>query len=157
VETLLGKGKLVAFRPDAAEDCSTELKFLFQEAKQENPELGASIRWCLQARENGKPKLVLQSLPAGAGKLRCDPRLTADETAAIHLETIDLVADLIPGNPSEGFVPVIFARNPETVKKELADHPDRLQIGIRIQKSFRVCFPYKQEYFQGNVLVWFEE
>jgi hypothetical protein len=55
--------------------------------------------------------------------------LTADETAAIHLETIDLVVDLIPGNRSEGFVPVIFARDPETVKRELANHPDRLQIG----------------------------
>ncbi len=65
----------MAFRPDAAEDCSAEFKQLYAEELQTNPGLGAAIRWAIQAKDDKNLRLILQALPATADRLRVEPRL----------------------------------------------------------------------------------
>ncbi len=120
---------MVAFRPDAAEDCTAELRQLMHEAKESTAGLGASIRWCLQARNDHEVRLILQSLPAPASQLRSEPILTGDDIAAIHLEAVDLEAEMLAGDPCTGLVPTVFARDPETVRQELGAHPERIHAG----------------------------
>ncbi len=50
--TLLGRGALVAFRPDAAEDCSAEFRQLYAEELNSDPTLGAALRWAVQAKDS---------------------------------------------------------------------------------------------------------
>jgi hypothetical protein len=130
VETMLSRGSLIAFRPDAAEDCTAELRQLMLEAKEGTAGLGASIRWCLQAKNDHEVRLILQSLPAPAAQLRSEPILTGDDIAAIHLEAVDLEAEMLAGDPCHGMVPIVFARDPETVRQELGDHPERIHTGM---------------------------
>ncbi len=53
--TMVGKGTLIAFRPDAAEDCSAEFKQAHADALLVNPYLGAAVRWSVQAKN--QPRL----------------------------------------------------------------------------------------------------
>jgi hypothetical protein len=64
--TQVGKG---ASRPDAAEDCSAEFRQAYAEAQEENPHLGAAIRWSVQAKDGSALRLVLQCLPTTAERL----------------------------------------------------------------------------------------
>ncbi len=143
VETMLSRGSLVAFRPDAAEDCTAELRQLMHEAKEVTAGLGASIRWCLQAKNDHEVRLILQSLPEPAAQLRSEPILTGDDIAAIHLEAVDLEAEMLAGDPCHGLVPIVFARDPETVRQELGDHPERIHTGTHRNRD-------GQEDFEGG-------
>ncbi len=129
MHALLGKGILVAFRPDAAEDCSAEFKQLYAEAVTADPTLGAAIRWNIQAKNVSELRLVLQCLPASADRLRAEPRLSADDCQAIQIEAIDLDTEWLTGEEGPGPVPVLFSRNPEETREILADHPDRIKPG----------------------------
>ncbi len=129
--TLTNKGSLVAFRPDAAEDCSAEFKQIYSEAQQSDPRLGAAIRWAVQAKNDSSLRLVLQCLPATANRLRSEPRLTADDGPAMHLEVLELEAEMLEKGDGRGPVPIFFARNPPEVREVLAEHPERIETGTR--------------------------
>jgi hypothetical protein len=130
VMALVGKGLLVASRPDAAEDCSAELRQVFSEAQEENAHLAAAIRWTVQAKDNSTLQLVLQCLPTSAKRLRADPRLSADDGPGIHLETIDLEAEMLAGEPGPGPVPILFARDPSETRDSLDSNPGNIVRGI---------------------------
>ncbi len=135
VHALPGKGTLVAFRPDAAEDCSAEFKQLYAEAVTADPSLGAAIRWNIQAKSTSELRLVLQCLPASADRLRAEPRLSADDCQAIQIEVVDLDTEWLNGDEGPGPVPVLFSRNPEETREFLASHPDRIKPGTcRVQR-----------------------
>ncbi len=129
--TLVNKGSLVAFRPDAAEDCSAEFKQIYSEVQQSDPRLGAAIRWAVQAKNDSSLRLVLQCLPATADRLRSEPRLTADDGPAMHLEILELEAEMLEKEDGRGPVPIFFARNPPEVWEVLAEHPERVETGTR--------------------------
>ncbi len=98
-------------------------------AKMDDDRLGASMRWVIQASPRGELKLVLQGLPATARALRAEPRLAADDTASIHLDSFETEADLQENGPSKGPISVLFARDPEAVLEVLSLHPSRLLAG----------------------------
>ncbi len=127
--TLVGKGQLVASLPDAAEDCSAEFRQAYAETQEENPHLGAVIRWTVQAKDSSTLKLVLQCLPTSAEKLRADPRLSADDGPGIHLETIDLEVEMLSGEPGPGPVPILFARDPSETRDSLGSNPGNVITG----------------------------
>ncbi len=129
VITLLGKGVLVAFRPDAAEDCSAEFKQLYAEELQTNPGLGAAIRWAIQAKDDKNLRLILQALPATADRLRVEPRLSADEGQAMQLEVLDVETEMLEEDDGPGPVPILFARDPPEIRAILAKHPGRIMPG----------------------------
>jgi hypothetical protein len=129
VITLVSKGTLVAFRPDAAEDCSTEFRQLYAEAIHHNPDLGAAIRWNTQSKGEGDLRLLLQCLPATADRIRAEPRLSADDGPAIHLETIELETEFLGASDGPGLVPVVFARDPREIRELLTEYPDRIETG----------------------------
>jgi hypothetical protein len=129
VITMVGKGSLIAFRPDAAEDCSAEFKQAYADALQENPHLGAAIRWNVQAKNAGALRLVLQCLPATAERLRADPRLTADDGPGIQIETVDLETEMLEGEPGPGPVPILFTREPRETRAALGDCPRNVFTG----------------------------
>jgi hypothetical protein len=135
VITKVGKGSLIAFRPDAAEDCSAEFKQAYADALQENPHLGAAIRWNVQAKNVAALRLVLQCLPATAERLRADPRLTADDGPGIQIETIDLETEMLEGEPGPGPVPTLFAREPRETRTALGDCPRNVFTGNFINKN----------------------
>jgi hypothetical protein len=135
VITLVGKGVLIASRPDAAEDCSAEFKQAYAEALAEDPNLGAAIRWSAQAKNAAGLRLVLQCLPATADRLRADPRLSADDGAAIQIESIDLDTEMMAGEPGPGPVPVLFAREPHETRESLAESPNNILTGTGTLRS----------------------
>ncbi len=127
--TLVGKGVLVPFRPDAAEDCTPEFRQQYAESLEENPSLGAAIRWAVQATAGGGLRLVLQCLPATADRLRAEPRLSADEAPAIILEAMDLETEMLEGDEGPGPVPILFSRDPAETRRILGEWPDRINTG----------------------------
>jgi hypothetical protein len=129
--TLLGKGSLIAFRPDAAEDCSAEFKQAYADALLDNPLLGAAIRWSVQAKNTTNMHLVLQCLPSTADRLRADPRLTADDGPSIQIETMELDTEILIGDPGPGPVPILFARDPRETRITLGEHPGNILTGKR--------------------------
>ncbi len=139
--SMVGKGSLVAFRPDAAEDCSTEFKQAYADALLENPLLGAAIRWTIQAKNTSTLRLVLQCLPATAERLRADPRLTADDGPSIHIETLDLDTEMLDSEPGPGPVPILFAREPRETRIALGENPENILIG---KSETRTGFQLKQ-------------
>jgi hypothetical protein len=129
VITMVGKGTLVAFRPDAAEDCSAEFKQAYADALAANPHLGAAVRWSVQAKNPDSLRLVFQCLPSTAERLRADPRLTADDIPCIQIETVDLETEMLGGRPGPGPVPILFAREPRETRLILGDCPDNILVG----------------------------
>ncbi len=137
VITMVGKGSLVAFRPDAAEDCSAEFKQAYADALADNPLLGAAVRWSVQAKNSATLRLILQCLPATAERLRSDPRLTADDIRCIQIETVDLETEILEGKPGPGPVPILFAREPKETRLALGDCPGNLHTGnLQLKKNF---------------------
>ncbi len=129
ISTQVGKGVLVASRPDAAEDCSAEFRQAYAEAQEENTHLGAAIRWSVQAKDCSALRLVLQCLPTTAERLRADPRLSADDGPSIHLETIALDVEMMAGEPGPGPVPILFARDPCETRDSLGSNPGNVFTG----------------------------
>jgi hypothetical protein len=127
--TMVGKGSLIASRPDAAEDCSAEFKQAYSDALKENPLLGAAIRWTIQAKNQTSLRLILQCLPASAERLRADPRLTADDGPGIQIETVELETEMVNSEPGPGPVPILFAREPQETRLTLGDCPGNVLIG----------------------------
>jgi hypothetical protein len=134
VISMVGKGTLVAFRPDAAEDCSAEFKQAYADALLDNPLLGAAIRWTVQAKNTSSLRLVLQCLPATAERLRADPRLTADDGPSIHIETLELNTEMLDDEPGPGPVSILFAREPREARITLGEHPGNILIGKNTEK-----------------------
>ncbi len=129
VITLLGRGTLVAFRPDAAEDCSAEFRQLYADELKANPRLGAALRWAIQAKDDRNLRLILQALPATADRLRADPRLSADDGQAMHLKALDVETEMLEDDDGPGLVPILFARDPPDIREILAKFPDRIRTG----------------------------
>jgi hypothetical protein len=129
VITLLGRGALVAFRPDAAEDCSAEFRQLYADELRTDPGLGAALRWAVQAKDNRNLRLILQALPATADRLRAEPRLSADDSRTMHIEVLDVETEWMDGDDGPGPVPVLFARDPPDIREILAKNPDRIKAG----------------------------
>jgi hypothetical protein len=126
---LVGKGQLVASRPDAAEDCSAEFRQAYNKIHEENPHLGAAIRWTVQAKDSSTLKLVLQCLPTSAERLRADPRLSSDDGPGIHLETVDLEVEMLSGELGLGPVPILFACDPSETRDSLSSNPGNVITG----------------------------
>ncbi len=141
VIALLGRGALVAFRPDAAEDCSAEFKQLYAAELKANPSLGAALRWAIQAKDKRNLRLILQALPSTADRLRAEPRLSADEGQAMHLEALDVEADMLEEDDGPGLVPILFARDPPEVRDILAKFPGRIRTGkkLDVAGTYTVC------------------
>jgi hypothetical protein len=129
VITLVGKGVLISSQPDAAEDCSTEFKQAYADALAEDPNLGAAIRWTAQAKNAAGLRLVLQCLPATAERLRVDPRLSADDSPGIHIESIDLETEMLSREPGPGPVPILFTREPQEARDSLGESPGNILTG----------------------------
>jgi hypothetical protein len=129
VITMVGKGSLIAFRADAAEDCSAEFKQAYADALIENPQLGAAVRWSVQAKNTTTLRLILQCLPATAERLRADPRLTADDVLCVQIETVDLETEMLDSKPGWRPVPILFARELRETRLVLGDCPGNLHTG----------------------------
>jgi hypothetical protein len=126
---LIGREKILVSDPDGGDFVNGRFREKLTAAKKDNDGLGAAIRWAIQASPRGELKLVLQGLPATARALRAEPRLAADDTAAIHLDSFETEADIQQNGPSKGPIPVLFARDPDTVLEVLALHPGRISAG----------------------------
>jgi hypothetical protein len=129
LEMLIGREKILVSDPDGGDFVNGRFREKLTAAKKDNDGLGAAIRWAIQASPRGELKLVLQGLPATARALRAEPRLAADDTAAIHLDSFETEADIQQNGPSKGPIPVLFARDPDTVLEVLALHPGRISAG----------------------------
>jgi hypothetical protein len=133
LETLIGRERILVSEPDGSDILNSRFREKLSSAKLDDDRLGASVRWAVQASPRGELKLVLQGLPATARALRAEPRLAADDTAAIHLDIFETDSNLQKSGPSRGPIPVLFARDPEAVHEALVLHPSRLLTG---EKSF---------------------
>ncbi len=55
--------------------------------------------------------------------------MAADEAGAIHLEEVEVVADLKKEGACRGPIPVLFARDPEAREAALALHQEKILPG----------------------------
>ncbi len=124
-------GTVIAFEANSNEEENAAVRKILETAKTTDKDIGASLRWCLQANENKGLKLVLQSLPRPANRLKKDPRLAGDSSSTIHLQTFALTTTMCSDYPCIGPQPVLFARDPEAVQAILAKTPEAVHTGIR--------------------------
>jgi hypothetical protein len=89
LEMLIGREKILVTEPDGSDVVNRRFREKLTAAKMDNDRLGAAVRWAIQASPSGELKLVLQGLPATARALRAEPRLAADDTASIHLDSFE--------------------------------------------------------------------
>jgi hypothetical protein len=129
-EEMVIRETLVPIKGPGINVVSTEVKKLLKEKMAKNPEFGASLRWTIQARGAGEIWLVLQGLPRPAGFLRRDQRFSTDYTAGMELYAVKLDIPCNPDRPCMGPIPVIFTRDEDKTKEELADKPETLHPGI---------------------------
>ncbi len=138
VDTLLGRGTLVAMKAGDNTDRTAEFRALLTAEREADPNFGAAVRWAVQATQHGRLRLVLQGLPGGARRLRSEPLLTTDEVEAITLEAIDAETDMKDDHPCQGPVPVLFACDTGPVQMALALHLERVYTGTARQRTFEI-------------------
>jgi len=136
LDDLLAHGTVIAFEANSNEEENATVRKILEEAKTADKDVGASLRWCLQSNEKKGLKLVLQSLPRPANRLKKDPRLAADACATIHLQTFPLTTDMCTDFPCLGPQPILFARDPEAVQAILKKSPEAVHIGKRFKITF---------------------
>jgi hypothetical protein len=143
VDSLLGKKHMTAGKAGGDEDKTAEFRGMLVAERAEDPNLGAAVRWTVQATPQGGLRLLLQGLPGGARRLWSEPHLAADETEAITLESFDALADINERSPCRGPIPVLFARDPGAVAEALNERPEKVHVGkqignIKPEQIFRV-------------------
>jgi hypothetical protein len=125
LHVLLGRGVIIAQRLASDEDVTLAFREALAAEKTADPAFGVALRWTIQGTNRGELRLVLQGLPSGARRLRSEPLLSADEAAAIHLEEVEVVANIKEEGACRGPIPVLFARDPEASEAALALHPEK--------------------------------
>lgn len=105
-------------------------------ARASNPDLGAAVRWAVLASADGL-KLVWQGMPASAGKLNKDPRLSNDACPAIGLSSFELEADISTVGPLSGPKPVLFSRSPSKTLESLKKTPAALATGKNYSETLK--------------------
>jgi hypothetical protein len=83
---LLAKQTIAGFKADSETDVSTDFRRLSDTLQQEDHDLGAALRWSIQARYIDHLTITLQCLPQPASKIRKDSKLSADECPTIILD-----------------------------------------------------------------------
>lgn len=128
-EDLLARGFISAFRSGQKEDKTTDVRKIMEDVGKSDQNFGASLRWAVQAKEDDSIKLSLQCLPRAASRLKRDSKLCTDECPSIILESVTAVTNFTTEGPCQGPKPILFARDPEAVKKTLTEHPNNLYTG----------------------------
>ena len=131
-EELLARGVLVAYKGDDQDDVTVDVRKILHAKITNDPEIGAALRWSVQARgdrRNVDLWLVLQGLPRPAGYLRKDARFNTDHCGAIEVMATKLAVSFQEDEPCQGPIPVLFSRDVEKTKKELAANPELLHPG----------------------------
>jgi hypothetical protein len=129
VEDMLARGLLIAHKGAGSEDFSQEARRTLHAKRTENPEMGAALRWSVQAPDDQRLTLVLQGLPRPASFLRRDGRLTADTCCGVELARVRLETHFESQGAYRGPQPVLFSRHPEQTKEGLFDHPEAVLDG----------------------------
>jgi hypothetical protein len=129
VDSSLGKKHMTAGKVGNDEDKTAEFRGMLVAERAEDPNLGAAVRWTVQATPQGGLRLLLQGLPGGARRLRSEPHLAADEAEAITLESFDAQADINERSPCRGPIPVLFARDPAAATEALNERPEKVHVG----------------------------
>jgi hypothetical protein len=129
LDMLLGRGVIIAQKLASGEDVTPTFREALAAEKTADPAFGAALRWTIQGTSRGELRLILQGLPSGARRLRSEPLLAADEAGAIHLEEVEVVADLKKEGACRGPIPVLFARDPEASEAALTLHQEKILPG----------------------------
>jgi len=129
LDDLLAHETVSAFEADSNEEENATVRKILESAKSTDKDLGASLRWSLQSNDKKGLKLVLQSLPRPANRLKKDPRLAADSCSTIHLQTFPVNTLMCADFPCLGPQPVLFARDPEAVQSILKKSPEAVHTG----------------------------
>jgi hypothetical protein len=126
VEDMLARGLLVAHHGAETADRSAEARRVLHDKRASHPEVGASLRWSVQAPNASSMSLVLQGLPRPASFLRRDARLTSDICGAVEIARFHLAIPFEAEGPYTGPVPILFSRGPDLSRQELDDHPENI-------------------------------
>ena len=121
ITDLIATGQVSAFINK--EDKSSEARKILEEAHKTNPEIGAALRWSIQAKNNDSLSITLQCLPKPATKLKRDSRFCADEAPTIVLESITANTPLLTSNGFSIPKPVLFAKDPSALATSINKEP----------------------------------
>jgi hypothetical protein len=133
-EEMLARGTLVAYHGSERTDISADVRKIVQAKMKTSSEFGAALRWSIQAREGGEMCRVLQGLPRPAGFLKKDGRFTTAYCAGIDLMIIKLEITTKEDDPYRGPIPILFSRDEDKTRKELAEKPGNLTTGNESNK-----------------------
>jgi hypothetical protein len=128
VEELVSANLLMAHH---GEHQSADQRFreAWARAKTADPDLGAALRWSIQAHPTYGLKLALQGMPVSAGALRKDARLSAASASCIELFTWVVAAEMARPGQWNGPVPVLFAPDVAAAAGRLKTHSDGFAAG----------------------------
>jgi hypothetical protein len=152
ITDLIARGQISAFINK--EDKSSEARKILEEAHKSNPEVGAALRWSIQAKNNDTLSITLQCLPKPATKLKRDSKLCADEAPTIILEAITANTPLLTCNGFSIPKPVLFSKDPSTLATSINKEPALIHKGKLNKHSktnvsfFQKCNPLQSNYQQ---------
>ncbi len=126
---LVAKSTVLVSKDSSLEDAATEFRAAFASAQEQDPDLGAAVRWALQARKPTGLRLILQGLPASATSIKRNAELTAEDGPTVSLDTVRVLFQQEEAHLAGGPSPVLFARDPEAAMESLSAYPDNIREG----------------------------
>jgi hypothetical protein len=92
---------------------------------------GGSVRWGVTLDDGGGAELMLQGLPADAGKLKGIPVLRMDDAPIIKLGSVELSHDRDPDVGSRSIRPILYAAGEREAAEAIGGHPGVYYAGLR--------------------------
>jgi hypothetical protein len=129
LDALVAANKAMVVTSDA-DDADQAFREAWTRAKEADENLGAAVRWSVQAHPVYGMKLVLQGMPSPARALRRYARLSAGRASAIELGAWTISARMGKDAQLHGPVPVLFASDFETAPANMKKHHYRFVAGV---------------------------
>jgi hypothetical protein len=129
LEDLVARGDISVTHNDNQDDQGARFREAYENALEEDHELGAAVRWAVLGKKGGGLRLALEGLPGTAQTLSRKPELSSDGSAAIILDATPLIYEAEPKNLGSSPVPILFARDPALTLEALAASPENLNEG----------------------------
>jgi hypothetical protein len=139
---LVAKNTVLVSKDASIEEAGFEFRSAFSAAREQDPDLGAAIRWSLQARKPTGLRIVLQGLPALATSIKRSAELSAEDGPTVCLDSARVLFQQEEAHLAGGPTPILFARDPAAATESLSAYPDNIREGNKINKLLEITsFP----------------
>jgi hypothetical protein len=128
VSELVSAGKIVTTREDEGEPFLT----VWRHHEKDASHPAASVRFAVIVNDASKFELILEGLPAEAGRLHGLPVLRKDNSAAIQLGQVNLAHEGDGAAERGAIKPRLYSNSPAASAQAVASHPGEFYRGLRL-------------------------